>query len=214
MPVPPAGAPGPTPNPLPTFSLLRRPQDLNDLKKALTDHHLTIPNDFETNTSMNTVNSDVLEFLGLDTARTRGYHSSYTIKDYLDGKALPDDPTSGVGNYAVTKTPLDELRDKEAAGNTGSTPSPEPEGSDVPFIRPYDQVHFGSVAAPDFAFRVGTTVDDMMSLAQDMFSNAKTPTEQMHAQELFQRAKNIMAMAQEMLSVLSDMQKKAIESIR
>jgi hypothetical protein len=198
----PSGAPQ---TPASTYSLANRPASVHELEQAL---HLG-KGSIATNEPLANLSYDALNLLGLDVARARDYHGSYDIQDYIDGKPLPDDPTSGLGRYATDTTPLQESRAQEA----GQPPSPP--YAEMVVTNPVVQLQ-----DTDFAGQAGNMVSGMMSEAMALLNSAKNPdgtiniANQLRAQQLMNDAKNLYEMVSKLLQMLSDMQKTAIENMK
>lgn len=195
--------------PAPHYSLAIRPASVHELEQAL---HLG-NGSIATNEPLANLSYDALNLLGLDVARARDYHGDYDIQDYIDGKPLPDDPTSGIGTYATNTTPLEQVRVQDAVAQQNLQclpPSPEP-----PAVDPTAQLQ-----SSDFAGQAGDMVTSMMSEATALLNNCKNPdgtinvANQLRAQQLMNDAKNLFEMVSKLLQMLSDMQKTAIENMK
>jgi hypothetical protein len=132
-----------------------------------------------------------------------------------DGEFICVDPAAGRPNSPV---------DDRAAAPPPEAPSPgqnmPPPGEDVsspPYSAPPSS---GQFQANDFAGQVGDIVSSMMGEATALLNNAKNPdgtinvANQLRAQQMMADAKNLFEMVSKLLSMLSEMQKTALQNMR
>lgn len=132
-----------------------------------------------------------------------------------DGEFICVDPTAGRPN-----TPVD---DSAAPPPPAEPPSPGENHltESAPQPAPYSTPESASAyPASDFAGQAGDMVSSMMSQATVLLNNCKNPdgtinvANQLRAQQMMEDAKNLYEMVSKLLSMLSEMQKTALQNMR